>query len=47
MTRTFAAATYAGFALAALGAVALTAHAALAAIRLWQEIKATDDEIGD
>jgi len=47
MTRTFALTAYAGVTLAALGAVALTAHAALAAIRLWQEIHTPDDEIGD
>ena len=47
MTRTFAALAFGGATLATLGAVALTAHAALAAIRLWQEIHTPDDEIGD
>lgn len=47
MTRTFALAAYAGATLATLGAVALTAHALLAAIRLWQDITTPDDEIGD
>lgn len=47
MTRTLAATTYAGLTLAALGLVALTAHALLAGIRAWRAITTPDDEIGD
>lgn len=47
MTRTFAAAAYAGATLATLGAIALTAQAVLAGIRLWRDITTPDDEIGD